>query len=106
MTKISEVVEREIRLDLIHKAFGKFRDHYESGLLKIDGDSGYDNDQGFHYPNKIDDVIAKALGHLGTTHLLDNMTDQDKHRLILLAGPNGWAIYQMLLAKQKEKQDG
>lgn len=62
--------------------------------MKIHGWEGFENDA----LNKAYGQLARILGHKNGT-LAESFTERDATTCVRLLGPNGYAIYRMLLVK-------
>lgn len=47
-------------------------------------------------------ALMKLFGYKDAQNLRNNMTSEHRNLIDLLCGPNGWAIYQMLKARNND----
>lgn len=59
---------------------------------KFDGDK--------RLPRMEVEALAALLGYRSVSDLKQNQTEEDNHTMTLLAGPNGYTVYKMLLARK------
>jgi hypothetical protein len=54
------------------------------------------------WPNTADNYIAQLYGYEDSTAMLREWNDELVGKMALLAGPHGWSVYKMMLAKRDE----